>query len=116
MIAVLREDVRRCQLASNSRSAASSRHPSDRPRPQFPRTLFPKQLASNEFRLQFSPLAASRFRPGIAGRHLAPVDRGAAGADDSLQSGQRASVGSTEAPEMYFRGSMPFCPRVTLEA
>src|SRR5438105_2632999 len=28
----------------------------------------------------------------------------------------RASAGSTDAPERYFRGSMPFCTRVTLGA
>jgi hypothetical protein len=46
--------------------------------------------------VQFPPLAPSRFRPGLAVRHLAPLDRRVAELTTPLNLAQRASVGSTK--------------------
>jgi hypothetical protein len=55
MIAALTSGVRRCQLATSSRSVASSRHSSDMPAGQFSQTVCEKQFSSNELRVQFPP-------------------------------------------------------------
>jgi hypothetical protein len=55
MIASLTSGVRPCQFATSSRSATSSRHPSDRPIGQFPYPFFGKQVASFGTRVQFPP-------------------------------------------------------------
>jgi hypothetical protein len=53
--ASLTPGVRRCQLATSSRSATQSRHSSDRPWVHLSQSKSGKQVASNETRVQFPP-------------------------------------------------------------
>ena len=54
-IACLTEGVMRCHVATSSRSASQSRHPSDSPWVQFSQSQFDKVLASIGMRVQFPP-------------------------------------------------------------
>ncbi len=78
MIAALTSGVRACHLATSSRSAKSVQADADRGERYRRNCHAAKRLAESEPRVQFPPLAPSRFRPGMAVRHLAPLDRRAA--------------------------------------